>query len=185
MGQTLLPYGLVSLVLLCMLTLKIDVDLLRQRGRRRIMLLSCLAALLVYASFVFPIELYGFRYGRTPLWQKHILVLALVVAYGIAIYFKHTGEYIFYERFKRRWTVNLLKIVTYSIFIYFAYIIYCLSPFILTWPYHKGSTPLQFIWRISFSMLGIGLPAIFGTLTGLAFWLISSRIRKAQQATTA
>lgn len=164
-----------------MLTVKLDVDLLRRRGRQRAILLSCLIALLFYISFVFPMELYGFHYGRTPLWQKHILVLALVIAYGIAVYFKHTGEYNVYGRFKRKWAVNLVKIVTFSIFIYFAYIIYCLSAFILTWPYHKGSTPLQFIRGITLSPVGIGLPVVFGILTGLVFWLISSRIRKAQE----
>ena len=161
---------------------KLDIDLLKARGRKRVVLHSCITAVIVYLLPVFPIEIYGFQFGELPLWQKHLIALALSVLCGIGIYLKHTRELRLSERFKRRWVFAGFKMVTGSVFLYIIYSVFCIVILLLTWPYYKGLDPEMFFMAISFHFLGLPLVIILGVVTGLIYWILSAIVKSSRKS---
>lgn len=172
-----MPYCLGFLVFMSALMLKLDVDLLKKKAKkRRIVLMACATGLLAYLLPVLLTKAYGFQYGWTPVWQKHLLILALCAAYGVGFFLQHSKELGFSRKLSRRWAAALLKFVTGSVSLYLAYSVFCIAVLTLTWPYYKGTNPRDFLFTITFFMPGIVGVLILGALAGLAYWLISIKI---------
>ena len=162
-----MPYCLAFLVMICGLTVKSDIDMLRDRGKKRIILISCIMGILAYCAVIAPMQIHSVRYGDVPVWHKHMIVGALCLGVVIAALAKQSGEHIFYGKFNSTWANVPLKIVTAFVFLYLAYSLFCAAVLSMTWPFYKGVEPRTFFWGISVIIPGLVVTGILGLLAGI------------------
>jgi hypothetical protein len=177
-----MPYCLAFLVVMCGLMAKSDVDIVRDRGKNRIILLSCIVGILAYFAVIAPMQIHSVRYGDAPVWQKHIIVGALCLGIAVVAFAKQAGDHVFYKKFNSTWANVPLKVVTASIFLFLVYSLFCAAVLSMTWPFYKGVEPRTFFWGISVIIPGVITTGILGLLAGFLFWRISAWSDKKETA---